>query len=320
MSGVRQAVPLAALHRLLDPVPSMRAALITLVILNLVWGGSLPATKVALDSFGPLTLTALRLVVAAALFLGLIGVRPIAQLGVRRALTAAGLGAIGFTGTQALQAIGATGTDAAVATVLAATAPLWIAVLAAIVLREHLTATVSTGLMVALIGVGVVSGLFVHWPPSGGAVAGLVVLASGITVALYTVLGKGELARMDPIVFTGVGVLGATVIAVPLGAWQAITAPRASTVVGWVMVGYLGAIVTFAGFIVWFWGLRTVPAAQAGALMFLQPVSGLALSALLLGNALPPVFLIGVVLVLGGTYLATGLVHARTPGAASHYR
>ncbi|MEO6504787.1 MAG: EamA family transporter [Terrimesophilobacter sp.] len=51
------------------------------------------------------------------------------------------------------------------------------------------------------------------------------------------------------------------------------------------MVGYLGAIVTFAGFIVWFWGLRTVPAAQARALMFLQPVSGLALSALLLGNA-----------------------------------
>jgi drug/metabolite transporter (DMT)-like permease len=275
-----------------------------LTVLNLVWGGSLPATKVALASFSPMVLTALRLVLAALLFLWLVGVRPIVRLGWKQAAVATGLGVIGYTGTQALQAIGTAGTDAASATVLMVTAPLWIAIFAAVVLREKVTAASAAGLVVALAGVVLVSGLADEWPPSGSALSGLIVLAAALALALYTVLGKAALRRVEPLVFIETGCIGGAIASIPLGIWQATTQPQAPTLVGWLMLAYLALVVTFAGFIVWFWGVRAVPAGQAGALMFLQPVSGLALSAAILGDELSSNFRIGAALVRVGTYLA----------------
>lgn len=290
----------------------MGTALVGLTALNLVWGGSLPATKVALESFTPLVLTALRLVVAALLFVGLVGIRPIIRMGWRQAAVAAGLGVVGFTGTQALQAVGTAGIDAASATVLAVTAPLWIVMLAAVVLREPLTVASTVGLAVALAGVVLVSGLAGDWPPSGSTLSSLIVLASGVALALYTVLGKVALRRVEPLVFIETGCIGGAIASIPLAVWQATTQPQAPTALGWLMVAYLAVVVTFAGFIVWFWGVRAVPAGQAGALMFLQPVSGLALSAAILGDRLSPTFLIGAVLVLAGTYLAAAFRRHRS--------
>ena len=74
----------------------------------------------------------------------------------------------------------------------------------------------------------------------------------------------------------------------------------------WALLAYLAVLVTFVGFAVWFWGLRALPAARAGALMFLQPVSGLALASLVPGERLSPTFLLGCALVLAGVYLAVG--------------
>jgi probable blue pigment (indigoidine) exporter len=69
---------------------------------------------------------------------------------------------------------------------------------------------------------------------------------------------------------------------------------------------YLSVLVTFVGFAVWFWGLRALPAARAGALMFLQPLSGLLLAVAFLGDRPTPMFLVGCLFVLAGVYLAAG--------------
>jgi drug/metabolite transporter (DMT)-like permease len=74
--------------------------------------------------------------------------------------------------------------------------------------------------------------------------------------------------------------------------------------VAWARAAYLSVVVTFAGFVVWVRGVRRVPAAQAGALLFLEPVSGLALSALALGETLSGSFLVGAGLVIAGVCLA----------------
>ena len=51
----------------MDAVPTPSVALTALVILNLMWGGSIPATKLALESFGPFTLASTRLIIAGGL-------------------------------------------------------------------------------------------------------------------------------------------------------------------------------------------------------------------------------------------------------------
>ena len=62
-------------------------------------------------------------------------------------------------------------------------------------------------------------------------------------------------------------------------------------------------MVTFVGFAVWFWGLRALPAARAGALIFLQPLSGLVLALSCSATRSRPTFVVGCGLVLVGVYL-----------------
>ena len=88
--------------------------------------------------------------------------------------------------------------------------------------------------------------------------------------ALYTVLGRGLASRYSPLLFCGVTCLGGAVATLPFAVWE--LAPVWPSPLGWALLAYLGGFVT-SGFVVWFWGLRALPTAQAGALVFLQPLS-----------------------------------------------
>jgi drug/metabolite transporter (DMT)-like permease len=281
-------------------VPTPGLAMLSLVLLNLMWGGSLPATKVALDSFGPFTLAAARMVLAAALFVAVLQPAALRRMPIGDGLRMAGLGVIGFAGVQVFQALGTTQTSAATATVLASTSPLWIAVLAPVVLRERVRPWAVLGVLLALAGVAVITGLGDEAALAGSPVGNAVVMLSSVAAALYTVMGKGLAQRYSPLLFCGVSCLGGALASLPFAAWELTSAVRVPDVVGWLLLVYLGVLVTFVGFAVWFWGLRALPAAQAGALMFLQPVSGLLLSALILGDRPTPAFLVGCGLVLAG--------------------
>ena len=266
----------------------------------------MPATKLALDSFGPFTLAAARLTLAAALFLLVLRPSAVRRLPVADALKMAGLGVIGCAGVQALQALGTAQTSAATATVLASTSPLWIAVLAPVFLREHLRFWPVIGVLLALVGVAAINGLNETGVLAGSLPGNVVVMLSSVAAAIYTVLGKGLARRYSPIVFVGVSCFGGALASLPLAWWELSSSVLRPTPLGWALLAYLGVLVTFVGFIIWFWGLRALPAAQAGALMFLQPLSGLILAVLILGDQPTPAFLVGCGLVLAGVYLAAG--------------
>ena len=286
-------------------------ALLGLVLLNLMWGGSLPATKLALASFGPFTLAAARLVLAATLFVAVVQPAALRRVARRDALAMAGLGVIGFAGVQVFQALGTSLTSGSTATVLASTSPMWIAVLAPVLLRERLPAWALLGLLIALGGVALITGFGEQAPLAGSMVGNVVVSLSSVAAALYTVLGKGLAQRYSPLLFCCLSCLGGALASLPFAAWELTSTVRVPDLLGWLLLVYLGIFVTFVGFAVWFWGLRALPAAQAGALMFLQPVSGLLLAALILGDRQTPAFLVGCGLVLVGVYLAARRVQPR---------
>ncbi|HEY0582692.1 MAG TPA: DMT family transporter, partial [Chloroflexota bacterium] len=202
----------------LEAIPSPGLALFGLVLLNLMWGGSIPATKLALLSFGPLTLASARLVLAAVLFLLVLRPRAIAAVPAPDALRMAGLGVIGFAGVQVFQALGADQTSGATATVLAATGPLWIALLAPVLLHERLRPAPLAGVLLALCGVAAITGA-AQADVGGTLVGNLVVLLSAVCYALYTVLGKGLAGRYSPMLFCGISCLGGAVATLPFAAW-----------------------------------------------------------------------------------------------------
>jgi drug/metabolite transporter (DMT)-like permease len=312
-SRIARANQVVSVRSRLEAVPAPGLALTALVLVNLMWGGSLPATKLALLSFGPFTLATARLVLASALFVAVLRPAAIRQVPVADGLRMAGLGVVGFAGVQVLQAVGTTQTSGATATVLASTSPLWIAVLAAVMLREPLRISTIAGLVLALAGVAVITGLVVDQPSdlAGGLVGNVIVLLSSAAAAPYSVLGKGFAQRYSALAFCTLSCLGGALASLPMGVWEVATTPVWPTLLGWALLVYLAVLVTFFGFALWFWGLRALPVSRAGSLVFLQPVSGLVLASVLLGDRLTTSFLIGCVLVLAGIYLAVGRLSSR---------
>jgi drug/metabolite transporter (DMT)-like permease len=219
----------------------------------------------------------------------------------------AALGVLGFTATQVFQAIGTGLTSGSAATVLASTSPLFIAIIAPLVLHEYLRPIGLVGIVVALVGVGTITSAGLDSGPvlAGSWIGNVLVLLSSLASACNTVLGKPVYLRYSPLLFCGVGCIGGAVASLPFAIWELSTQPLpAPGPAGWALVLYLAVLVTFVGFVVWFWGLRALPAARAGALMFLQPLFGLVLAMALLGDRPSPVFLAGCLLVVAGVYLA----------------
>lgn len=303
------------LHLGLVKSPSVRAALAVLLVLNLMWGSSFPATKLGLVEWSPFLLSWLRLTVSSALFLGvlLLG-KERRSLRPRDWLSLAGLGVIGYGGTIGLQTLGTNTTSGASAAVLGSTGPLFITLCAWAILRERITRRTVVGLPIALLGVALVLDLNPAADPVGGPaglsnqhlIGDLIVLASAACFGIFAVLGKNTMERCSPMAVSGITCVGGALVLAPPAFWEVAASPSQPTLMGWSVVAYLGVVVTFIGMQAWFWGLRAVPASRGGAFLFLQPVSGIALAALLLGDVLSPSFLVGSVFVLVGLFIAAG--------------
>ncbi len=142
---------------------------------------------------------------------------------------------------------------------------------------------------------------------AGGRLAGDLVLASaGCCWALYTVLGKPVLARVDPMDYTAVtsalcffAVAAWTGPALTPGTWGAAGAAP------WLAIFYLAAVGSFAGALIWNVALRRVEPSRQANSIFLQPVVGVALGAGLLGDPLTRWTAAGGALVLAGMWAAT---------------
>lgn len=283
-------------------VPLHLGSVGALVLLAVMWGGSIPITKLGLRDLPPLTLTAGRFLLATPLFLWAMRrdwpqVRqawaPLLTLGVLHALPG-----------QVLQSVGVGYTSATAATLLSATIPLWFVALATLRAGQRLHLRQWLGLLVAMAGIAVLvvgdlhdlSAVF-----SGRAMGGnLLILGSAAAVALYFVLSADLSARLSPLVVAAATTVAGCVALVPFSVWELTQRPVHPTAVGWGAVVYLAVLVSYAGLQIWLSALQRVPASVAGALQYLQPIIGVGLSAWLLGEGLTARFAAGAVLVLLG--------------------
>ncbi|MEU5581803.1 EamA family transporter [Streptomyces huasconensis] len=206
-----------------------------------------------------------------------------------------------------------------VAATLAAIQPLVVAVLAVAVLSEALS-----GWRLAWGAVGVVGvGLVVIGPDAALDMAGVVAgLASAASMALGVTLTKrwGRPAEAGPMAFAGWQLTAGGLFLVPVtflaeGAPPAVDLPA---VFGYLWLGLVGGLIAY---VLWFRGITTLPVASAAVLVLLSPLVAAVLGAVVLGQTLGPVQLLGFALALAA--IVAGQLPAppwpvrnrRTPGA-----
>lgn len=284
--------------------PSMKS-FGAMFLLALMWGLSIPITKLGLGSIPPMTLTALRFMVAVPLMMFL--ARRELRVPAKAVLPIIGLGVMGITLGNVAQSFGVQGTSASVATILSATIPLFIVILAAVRFRQAVTPLQWSGLIAAFFGIALVavgSGPGVD-DMSRTTVSGVVLmLISAVGIAIYYIWSAELTETYGLMPVAAWNMLVGLLTVLPLAGWEMSRQPVEVTAQALAAIVYLGVVVTVIGLILWLYLLKVVPARVAASVQYLQPVFGISASALLFGDELGLLFAAGVTLVLAGLALA----------------
>jgi O-acetylserine/cysteine efflux transporter len=272
--------------------PSARAYA-ALTAAGVLWGTTVPLSKLALEWLPPAWLTFVRFGVAAVLLI------PAARGTLRRACTPAVLasGALGYGASVIAQNAGIARTSVSHAALLVGAVPVLVAVISAVWHRAAARPLAWVGFAVSLAGVGLIAG-----SRGGGATLagdGLV-LVSALLSATAMVAQNRMLRDHDPVAMTAAQFLGAALAALPAALTEGI--PPAPTGLGAALaVIGLAAGGTAVPFTLYAYGQSIVPAAVAGAFVNLEPLVGTIAGIVFFANPA------GLAQVAGGTAILCGI-------------
>jgi len=258
--------------------------------------------RVALREFPPMQLTAMRTTMAAAVLLALWLARPRPALTRHDLFWLALLGIFGITLNQLLFAFGLQRTSVAHASILSATAPIMVLLIAAAIGQERFTLLKAGGMLIACLGVAVL-----QWDASGNAIATVagdaIILLSALAIALYTVLGKHVTARYDIVTMNAVSFFAAFISLAPWlwpphgFSWAAVS-PR-----GWLSLLYMAIFPSVLGYLIYCYALTKMAASRVSAFMYLQPPLATLIAVPLLAEPVSASLAAGGGLVLLGVYV-----------------
>jgi drug/metabolite transporter (DMT)-like permease len=273
------------------------SALVALVAAGLLWGLTVPLSKLVLDWLPGGWLTVVRFALAAPL-LALVARRNLRAAITPRVLFA---GAIGYGLVIVLQNAGIESTSVSHAALIVGAVPALVALLAAITGRGSTGPAAWLGFALALAGVAIVAG-----GGGGGASIGgdALVLLSVALSATFVLVQPSLLRGRDPIAVTAVQMIAGGLAAVPNAALEGVPpAPgSAAPVIALIALAFAGTLLPFALFA---YGQSRVAPELAGAFLNLEPLVGTAAGALAFGDPFGPVQLGGGAVILLGIALST---------------
>ena len=292
------------------PAPKTSASIkdhLGLLLTATIWASTFINIKIVLLQIPPNTLAFLRFLVAgiALGFYRLWRHQPFIKRQDWPLVALAGLTGVtlyNFLQNQGLKYAGAT--DAAI---LAAMAPVFIALLAWLCLGERVSRRQVAGIFMAFSGSVLVA--------TNGSLEGLVlnparlygdllVLLTGLSWAVYSISLKRLLNRYTPVTVLTFSTIAGTLFLFPLALLEFPVNWAAIDMSGWLNVLYLGLLASALAYLIWNTVLTRVTAVTAGIYLYLLPVITALIATLFLREIPGPYTIIGGIIVLLGTYLA----------------
>jgi O-acetylserine/cysteine efflux transporter len=248
-----------------------RHAVAALVAAGLLWGTTVPLSKLALQWLAPGWLTAVRFGLAAAVLLPVARRRGAKVLELRVLAS----GAFGYGGTVVVQNVGITRTSVTHAALLIGAVPVLVAIIAAVWHRAVARPLAWLGFAISLGGVALIT--------AGGGGGGATVPGDGLVLisllmcAVFTVAQGRLLPGRDPVAVTAVQFLGAALgaLAYAVLAEGTPAVPGRASGPGLVLAAVaLGLAGTLGPFTLFAFGQSRVPAQVAGAFLNIEPLIG----------------------------------------------
>jgi drug/metabolite transporter (DMT)-like permease len=272
-----------------------------------VWGATPVLTRVATDDLEPLWVAVLRTVLAGIVAVPIVATterRPPTSTQARLLLVVSS--AAGFVIFPVVFTIGQERTSAMHGVGILAALPVFTGLYGMLVTRRRPGRWWLAGCALALAGEAVIVAVRAGGGGTATLAGDLLVLASALVVSAGYVAG----ALLVPRAFSSAAttywgvMLGAVALAPLALALLAVEGPPRAGAASWAAVIFLALVTSIVGYVGWYWALAHGGIARIAPLQFLQPLSGLALAAIVLDENLTWPLSIGAALVVGGVRLA----------------
>jgi drug/metabolite transporter (DMT)-like permease len=278
-----------------------------MLLVTVCWASNIIAGKEALTGFGALALAQLRVLGAAAIFLaGFFATGRVRRLHLSRrhwlflvAMAANGiaLNQLTFIGGMARSTVAHTG-------LIVALGPVMVLAIAVVVRLEVLTAWKFTGMLIAFVGVGILTadkagqGGSSHW------MGDAILLLSTLVFAIYMILMKEVADQLDALTLSTLTFALGALMMLPFCARAVlVTNWAALRLEAWWGLGFLIVFGSVISYLLFAYVLRELAASRAAAFNYLQPGIASGLGIWVLSERLTSNVLIGGGLILAGVYL-----------------
>ncbi len=293
----------------------------------LFWAGNLVLGRALGPSFPPVSLAVGRWLVALACLVPFVGRQAWRERTLLRqhlALIAA-CGAFGIAGYNALGYLALRATPAASVAFLNSTLPLMVPLAAFVLGVERVSGRTLAGIALSFAGVVWIVARGDPQQLRGLRADGgeLLVLIAVANYAIYSVLLRRRPAALSPLVFLAGTMAAGLVVLAPFWAFELAQGARIPTDAGSVAaVLYIGVFASLIAFILWGHCVATLGPSVTGVSFHLVALFTALLAVAVLGEPVHGFHLVGMALILGGFFLATGrwagagLPFARHPRAS----
>lgn len=277
---------------------------------NLTWGLMAPVVKIVLASgvVAPMLLVDFRMAGAALLFWLTSLFLPREHVPVRDKLLLCGAGMLGILFNQGCFVLGVSMTTPSEASLVTTTMPMWVMLLAWIILREPISLKKAGGIAVGASGALI---LMLGNPgesdnATNPVLGDCIILMAQLSFALYLTLYRNFIRKYSLVTLMKWMFLAATVISLPVSiptaistSWDTISSTE------WVGIAVVVVCATYLAYIGVMTGQKHLRPTVVGIYNYLQPVVATAVGISIGIDSFTPVKGIAVVLIFGGVWLVT---------------
>jgi len=271
------------------------------------WAFAFPLIKIGLEELSPVNLTIMRLFVVCLVFLVILILQP-KKISKFQKKDAPFLFLLGFVGVVVYHLAinyGELYISAGAASLIIATIPSFVVILAVLFISEKITINIILGIVISLGGVAIISafgnkGITLEIQYLSGALA---ILLAALVGAGYTVAGKKLLRRYSPLSLTIYAFLIGSLGLIPFISSSLFEEVAQMSTVGWVAVLSLAFFPTIISYTLWYVALEIKQASEISVYLYLTPVLSTIISYFLLGEKITLLFILGGALVIIGLYI-----------------
>ncbi|NMF00841.1 DMT family transporter [Aneurinibacillus aneurinilyticus] len=279
-----------------------------IVLAMIIVGSSVVAGKLIVQSFPVFLASELRFLIATIiLFPILVKFEGFPSIGKRDLLILFLQALFGVFLFNIFMLYGLTITTAIEGGIITSTIPAVTGCLAFLFLREKLTKSVITGILLAVLGTLTInfSDSFTTVGRGSSPLLGnLLIFGAVISEALFIIFGKFIVQRVSPLAISTVVSIFGTILFLPFSLYEGNRFNFGEvSIAEWGLVFYFGIVVTVIAFILMYQGVSKVSASTAGVLTGVLPMSSVILSVVILGEKVSFIHLIGIGFTLTAIYL-----------------